>query len=72
MTESAENTARNNRRRVIMTTCQTHGARGFTNLLVTKEDGIIVLNPHIANCCVLRLDEQAATALLNVLREWLG
>ncbi len=55
-----------------MTTCQTHGARGFTNLLVTKEDGIIVLNPHIANCCVLRLDEQAATALLNVLREWLG
>lgn len=72
MTESTENTARNNHRRVIMTTCQTHGTTGFTNLLVTKENGIIVLNPHIANCCVLRLDEQAATALLDILREWLG
>jgi hypothetical protein len=39
---------------------------------VTKEDGAIVLNPHIANCCVLRLDESAATDLDNVLGEWLG
>jgi hypothetical protein len=59
-------------RRVVMTTCQAHAAAGFTNLLLTKEDGIIVLNPHIANCCVLRLDEQAATALLGILAEWLG
>ncbi len=59
-------------RRVIMTTCQAHTAAGFTNLLVTKEDGIIVLNPHIANCCVLRFDEQAATALLDILADWLG
>ena len=58
---------RNNYRRVVMTTCQAHGAAGFTNLLVTKEDGVIVLNPHLANCCVLRLDEQAATDLHNVL-----
>ncbi|MGH3549939.1 MAG: hypothetical protein ACRDQU_17890 [Pseudonocardiaceae bacterium] len=55
-----------------MTTCQTHAAAGFSNLLVTKEDGAIVLNPHVANCCVLRLDEKAATALLAILREWLG
>jgi hypothetical protein len=33
--------------------------------LVTKENGIIVLNPHVANCCVLRLDEQAARVLLG-------
>ena len=59
-------------RRVVMTTCQAHGAAGFTNLLVTKEDGIIVLNPHLANCCVLRLDEQAARVLLGILSEWLG
>ena len=59
-------------RRVVMTTCQAHGAAGFTNLLVTKQDGIIVLNPHVANCCVLRLDEQAARALLGILGEWLG
>ena len=64
--------ARGSHRRVIMTTCQAHGAAGFTNLLVTKENGVIVLNPHVANCCVLRLDEQAATALHEVLGEWLG
>lgn len=57
---------------MVMTTCQTHGAAGFANLLVTKEDGVIVLNPHAANCCVLRLDEQAATALHGTLAEWLG
>ena len=72
MTQGGENTTRNNHRRVIMTTCQTHGATGFTNLLVTKENEIIVLNPHIGNCCVLRLDEQAATALLAIIQEWLG
>jgi hypothetical protein len=55
-----------------MATCQGHGAAGFTNLLVTKEDGVIVLNPHVANCCVLRLDEQAARSLLSILGEWLG
>jgi hypothetical protein len=63
---------RGNHRRVVMTTCQAHGSAGFTNLLVTKENGTIVLNPHVANCCVLRLDEQAARALLGILGEWLG
>jgi hypothetical protein len=57
---------------VIMTTCQAHGAAGFTNLLMSRENGIIVLNPHLANCCVLRLDEQAATTLHDILGEWLG
>jgi hypothetical protein len=59
-------------RRVLMTTCQAHGAAGFTNLLLTKEDGLIVLNLHVANCCVLRLDEQAARALYGILEDWLG
>ncbi len=49
-----------------------HGAAGSTNLLVTKKDAVIVLNPHVANCCVLRLDEQAAPALHEVIGEWLG
>ncbi len=31
-----------------------------------------MLNSHVANCCVLRLDEQAATELLGILEEWLG
>jgi hypothetical protein len=67
-----ENNTHPSCRHVIMTTCQAHAAGGFTNLLVTKEDGVIVLNPHIANCCVLRLDERAATALRDILGKWLG
>lgn len=69
--QSTEHCARRSHRRVVMTTCQAHGAAGFTNLLVTRENGIIVLNPHAANCCVLRLDEQAATALHGIITEWL-
>jgi hypothetical protein len=64
--------ARASHRRVVMTSCQAHGSTGFTNLQVTKENGTIVLNPHVANCCVLRLDEHAARALLGILAEWLG
>lgn len=67
-----ESGAHISQRRVIMTTCQAHGAAGFTNLLMTRESGVIVLNPHLANCCVLRLDEQAATTLRDTLGEWLG
>jgi hypothetical protein len=55
-----------------MTTCQVHGVTGFTDLLVTNEDGVFVRNPHLTNCCILRLDEQDAAALHNVLGEWLG
>lgn len=51
---------------MVMTTCQAHGAAGFTNLLVTKEGEFIVLNPHVENCCVLRLDEQAATEVYHL------
>jgi hypothetical protein len=65
-------TTRRAHRRVLMTTCQAHGAAGFTNLLVTREGGYIVLNPHLANCCVLRLDEQTARTLHGIFGEWLG
>jgi hypothetical protein len=70
--QSYDNSTRRSHRRVIRTTCQVHGVAGFTNLLMTKEDGVIVLNPHAANCCVLRLNEQAATELHGILGEWLG
>lgn len=69
---SVTGSMRGSQRRVLMTTCQAHGSAGFTNLLVTKEGGFIVLNPHIGNCCVLRLDEQVATALYHLFGEWLG
>ncbi len=48
MTSSAgrtENGAPHRNRHVIMTTCQAHAAAGFTNLLVTKEDDVIVGEP---------------------------
>jgi hypothetical protein len=68
----SETGARSSHRRVIMATCRAHGSAGFTNLLVTRDTGTIVLNPHVANCCVVQLDEQAARALLDILVEWLG
>lgn len=60
-------------RRTIPATCRTHGGpRGFCNLRVTKVDGEIVLDPHIADMCVIALDEAAANQLLDALGEWLG
>ena len=60
-------------RRTVPVTCQTHGgARGFCNLLMTKADGTIVLDPHSTGACVIVLDETAATAVRDVLTEWLG
>jgi hypothetical protein len=58
--------------RTIATTCQIHGSRGFCNLRVSKINGEIVLNPHVAGSCVIRLDETAATQLFDILGEWLG
>jgi hypothetical protein len=60
-------------RKVIHATCVKHGgARGFTNLVLTKRGGEIELDPHATGACVLRLDENAATAVRDQLTEWLG
>ena len=58
--------------RTIAATCQIHGSRGFCNLRLTKVDSEIVLDPHVAGSCVITLDETAATALFDLLGEWLG
>ncbi|MGH3770464.1 MAG: hypothetical protein ACRDRW_03545 [Pseudonocardiaceae bacterium] len=59
--------------RTIPSTCQTHrGPTGFCNLQLRKVDGTIVLDPHVAGCCVIVLDEDEATAVRNTLTEWLG
>jgi hypothetical protein len=61
------------RRRVIPATCALHGGPvGFTNLLVSKRDSAIVLDPHVDGSCVVSLDEDGATALRDTLAEWLG
>jgi hypothetical protein len=60
-------------RKVIHATCMKHGgARGFTNLVMTKRGGVIELDPHATGVCVLRLDEDAATAVRDTITEWLG
>jgi hypothetical protein len=60
-------------RRVIDVSCSVHGgARGFTNLVCTKRDDVIELNPHVTDQCVLVFDEKAASELFDVLGEWLG
>jgi hypothetical protein len=61
-------------RRAVPVTCTTHSSgTNFCNLLMTREtDGTIVLDPHVAHCCVLRLDERAATAVFDTLGAWLG
>jgi hypothetical protein len=60
-------------RRLIPATCRTHcGARGFCNLCLTKEDGAVLLDPHVTGACVIELDETAVTQILDVLGEWFG
>jgi hypothetical protein len=60
-------------RKVIHATCALHrGPAGFANVVVSKRDGRIELDPHVTGACVLTLDEGAATALFDLLGEWLG
>ena len=60
------------RRKAIPATCQLHrGPVEYANLMVSKRNGIIVLDPHVTGSCVISLDEQAATALRDLLTGWL-
>jgi hypothetical protein len=58
---------------VIHATCTTHGGgAGFTNLVVSKRDGAIELDPHVTGQCVITLAEDQAIALRDALTEWFG
>ncbi|MGH3777654.1 MAG: hypothetical protein ACRDRR_18315 [Pseudonocardiaceae bacterium] len=60
-------------RRVLHASCSCAGvANGFANLVVSKRDGCIVLDPHATGSCVLTLDEAQACALRDALTGWLG
>lgn len=60
-------------RLVLHVTCQIHeGAAGFTNLVVTRKNNTIALNPHADNSCVLTLDDITANVLHDTLGEWLN
>jgi hypothetical protein len=71
--EGATAGASRENRTAIPVTCALHrGPRGFANLVVErKRDGDIILDPHVTGACVIILDEDAATALFDVLRRWL-
>jgi hypothetical protein len=60
-------------RKVIHATCLVHGGCiGFTNLVVTKRDGTLVLDPHATGQCLLTLDKDAARELYETLGQWFG
>ncbi|MDQ2883272.1 MAG: hypothetical protein M3Y48_19405 [Actinomycetota bacterium] len=60
-------------RRVIMCHCTVHGGPiGFTNLVISKRDGQIVMDPHVTGGCVIVFDEKAAAELFDAIGEWLG
>jgi hypothetical protein len=63
----------NGNRRAIPAHCAMHGGTpGFTNLLMSKRNRTIVLDPHAIGACVITLDEDGATAMRDTLTEWLG
>jgi hypothetical protein len=73
MADGATARASRDNRRAIPVTCAVHkGPRGFANLVVEKQGSEIILDPHVTGECVIILDEDAATALFEVLRKWLG
>lgn len=56
---------------VLPATCKIHGGiHGFTNLVVSKHQTGIMVDPHATGSCVLTLDEDAATALRDMLIAW--
>jgi hypothetical protein len=73
ITEGATASASRENRKAIPVSCALHrGPRGFANLVVErKRNGEIVLDPHVTGACVIIFDEDAATALFEVLRTWL-
>ncbi|MGB6165625.1 MAG: hypothetical protein WCF33_23695 [Pseudonocardiaceae bacterium] len=42
-----------------------------TNLVVSKRNGTMVLDPQFPGGCVISLDEQGATTLCDLLTVWL-
>jgi hypothetical protein len=72
MADGATAGASRDNRKAIPVSCALHrGPRGFANLVAEKQGDEIILDPHVTGECVIILDEDAATALFEVLRTWL-
>ncbi|MGH3720106.1 MAG: hypothetical protein ACRDRI_14940 [Pseudonocardiaceae bacterium] len=73
MADGATPRASRDNRQAIPVTCAVHrGPRNFANLVVERQGGEIILDPHVTGECVIIFDEDGATALFEVLRRWLG
>jgi hypothetical protein len=60
-------------RKAIPATCQLdRGPVGYANLMVSKRDGTIILEPQVTGSCVISLDEHGAARLRDLQTEWLG
>jgi hypothetical protein len=60
------------RRTIIPATLQLNGGPvDVTNLMVSKRDETIVLDPQVTGACVIFLNEEEATTLRNLLTVWL-
>ncbi|MGB6161297.1 MAG: hypothetical protein WCF33_04480 [Pseudonocardiaceae bacterium] len=61
------------RRKAIPATCALHrGPIGFANLMVSLHGRSVVFDPHVTGECLITLNEGSATALRDILTEWLG
>lgn len=71
--ETAATKPTSSHRKTIHATCALHrGPAGFANIVVSKRNGTIELDPHVTGSCVLTLAEDEAIALRDVLTQWLG
>jgi hypothetical protein len=68
----ADGSSRDRRKAIPATWGRHRGPVGFINLIVSKRDGSMVLDPRVTGACVISLDEEGTRTLRNFLTEWLG
>jgi hypothetical protein len=73
MAEGATANAPRDNRKAIPVTCALHqGPRSFANLVVERQGGDIIFDPHVTGTCVIIFDDAAANTLFTLLGKWLG
>lgn len=73
MPEGATANAPRDNRKAIPVTCALHqGPRGFANLVVERQGGDIIFDPHVTGACVIIFDDAGANTLFTILGKWLG
>jgi hypothetical protein len=65
------NASRDNRQAIPVTRALHKGPRGFANLVVERQRGDIIFDPHVTGACVIIFDDDAANTLFTLLGKWL-